>query len=54
MNLDDNIERTTYGINFFNSPVENQARMLEEVKQSHPGHSIIAELEKMHEFSKTL
>ena len=54
MNFDDQIERTSFAVNFFTTTIECQETILKEFKESHPGHEIIAELEKIHEFSKTL
>lgn len=54
MNFDDQVEKNAYCVTFFNSTLEHQAKMIQEVKQSHPGHKIIAELEAMHETIKTL
>ena len=54
MNFDDQVEKTAYCVTFFNSTEEHRVRLIEEVKQSHPGHPIIAELEAMHETIKTL
>lgn len=54
MNFDDQVEKSAYCVTFFNSTLEHQKKMIEEVKQSHPGHPVIAELEAMHETVKTL
>jgi len=46
MNFDNQQEKTAYCVNFFNSTLEEQVKIIEQVKQSHPGHTIIAELER--------
>lgn len=54
MNLDDPLERTSFAVNFFTTTIECQETILTEFKESYPGHELIAELEKIHEYSKTL
>ena len=54
MNFDDQVEKSAYAANFIMQTVEQQKVLLDELRVSHPGHPIIAELEATHETTKTL